>query len=251
MSRTRPSSGTTPTRPSLFAITGVLGIVLFSVALGVLGPQIVRRSSLAVGLPLSSVLEVVHAFYQAEEFMRWRRSPGDHSDGSDGSSLPEATITEAVKSALGGRVEILRIDAPRLVPASIQRDVALEYFERPGVAVVYRESLPGDSMVRPANLIMLYMPLDPGLRDLHARDEFGVLGLLGTGQPVVRMIRRGAGRTWILFWMTDDALYFLLAPSEELLDYVIEHSTLGLPGPMPATSARSLPRGPVERTVHS
>ena len=240
-----------PTRPSLFAISGVLGIVLFSVALGVLGPQIVRRSSLAVGLPLSSVLEVVHAFYQAEEFMRWRRSPGDPSDGSDGSRLAEDTITEAVESAMGGQVEVVRIDGPRLVPASIQRDVELEYFERPGVAVVYRETLPEDSMVRPANLIMLYMPVDPGLRDLHARDEFGVLGLLGTGQPVVRMIRRGAGRTWILCWMTEDALYFLLAPSEELLDYVIEHSTLGLPGPLPATSARSLPEGPIERTARS
>ena len=240
-----------PTRPSLFAITGVLGIVLFSVALGVLGPQIVRRSSLSVGLPLSSVLEVVHTFYQAEEFMRWRRSPGGPADGSDGSNLAEAAITEAVEAAMGGRVEVVRIDAPRLVPASIQQDVELEYFERPGVAVVYEETLPDDSMVRPANLIMLYMPLDPGLRDLHARDEFGILGLLGTGQPVVRMIRRGAGRTWILFWMTDDASYFLLAPSEELLDYVIEHSTLGLPGPLPATSARSMPCGPVERTVRS
>ncbi|MEC9232792.1 MAG: hypothetical protein VX403_02675, partial [Planctomycetota bacterium] len=92
---------------------------------------------------------------------------------------------------------------------------------------------------------------DPGLRDLHARDEFGVLGLLGTGQPVERMIRRGAGRTWILFWMTDDALYFLLAPSEELLDYAVEHSTLGLPGPMPATSARSSPSGPDEQIALS
>lgn len=240
-----------PTRPSLFAITGVLGIVLFSVALGVLGPQIVRRSSLAVGLPLSSVLEVVHAFYQAEEFMRWRRSPGNPSDGSHEPPLADATITEAVESAMGGRVEVVRIDAPRLVPASIQRDVELEYFERPGVAVVYEETLPDDSMVRPANLIMLYMPLGPGLRDLHARDEFGVLGLLGTGQPVERMIRRGAGRTWILFWMTDDALYFLLAPSEELLDYAVEHSTLGLPGPMPATSARSSPSGPDEQIALS
>ena len=238
MPRTTEPTMSPSQRPSMIAITGVLGIVLFSVILGVLGPQIVRRSSLAASLPLSSVLEVVHKYYQTEEFMRLRRSAGDSTNPRSGPpSIDDSDIRDAMRSAFGDRGEIVQIDAPRLVPVTIQRDVELEFFDRPGLAVIFEEQLPPDSLVRAANFIMLYMPTDPMLREVHARDEFGILGLLETGEPVLRAVSRGAGETWVFFWTTEDLTYFMLAPSEEMLDYAIEHSSVTGIAATPSSSA--------------
>ena len=54
--------------------------------------------------------------------------------------------------------------------------------------------------------------------------------VLGEGELVLRCISRLGSQTWIVFWFEREIMYFLLAPSEEMLDFVIDNT--GLPGPM-------------------
>lgn len=156
-------------RPSPVAIIGVLGIVIFSVGLGVLGPQIVRRGSVEVGLPLSALLDKIHVFYQTEAFLRLRGSSNTDSDG-ERTAVDEALVRSVVKQRFGPDAEVVMPDTPRLLLVDVQEDVEIESFEQPAVAVVYREQLPPNAQVLPADVMVLYMPVDRSLRGVHARN---------------------------------------------------------------------------------
>ena len=220
-------------RPSPVAIIGVLGIVIFSVGLGVLGPQIVRRGSVEVGLPLSALLDKIHVFYQTEAFLRLRGSSDTDSDG-ERTAVDEALVRSVVKQRFGPDAEVVMPDTPRLLLVDVQEDVEIESFEQPAVAVVYREQLPPNAQVLPADVMVLYMPVDRSLRGGHARHEFGVSEPLREGELIMRRITRGGAQTWIVFWFQQGLMYFLLAPSEEMLDFAIDNS--GLPGPSEGAS---------------
>lgn len=221
------------TRPSPVAIIGVLGIVIFSVGLGVLGPQIVRRGTVEVGLPLSALLDKIHVFYQTEAFLRLR---GSSNAGSDGETtvVDEALVRSVVEERFGRDAEVVMPDTPRLQLVDVQKDVQIEPFEQPAVAVVYREQLPENAQVLPADVMVLYMSVDRSLLGVHARNEFGVSEPLREGELILRRINRGGAQTWIVFWFREDLMYFLLAPSEEMLDFAIDNS--GLPGPSEGAS---------------
>ena len=216
-------------RPNPVAIIGVLGIVVFSVGLGVLGPQIVRRGSMTVGMPLSALLDQIHVFYHTEEFLRFRQSAAS-DPAVEAVALDDQAIRSVLTARFGDDSEFVVLDSPRLPVVAIQEDVDIKPFDRPGVAVIYRESLPETAQVRPANVMFLYMPSSEVLRELYARNEFGVPELLGEGELVLRCISRLGSQTWIVFWFEREIMYFLLAPSEEMLDFVIDNT--GLPGPM-------------------
>ena len=222
-------------RPSAVAIIGVLGIVIFSVGLGVLGPQIVRRNSMEVGLPLSTLLDKVHVFYQTEEFLRFRSSL-DRNRESDSEDLPEdAEVREALESMFGNDRAFLPIDSPNLRLVAVQRDVEIDLFDQPGLAVIYQEQLPDQSQVRAANTMVLYMPHRDGLQDLFARNEFGVPELLERGELVLRRISQGGVETWIIFWYDGELMHFLIAPSEQMIDRILDNT--GLPEPVEASSS--------------
>ena len=216
------------TRPSPIAIIGVLGIVIFSVGLGVLGPQIVRRGSTAVGMPLSALLDKIHVFYQTEAFLRLRGSSAAPSD-DETRVIDDQQVRSVVEDRFGIDSEILMIDSPRLPLVALREDLEIEPFDQPGIAAIYREQLPENAQVRPADVMVLYMPVDRSLRGLYARNEFGVSELLREGELVLRCISRGGTQTWIVFWFQGDLMYFLLAPSEEMLDFVLDNT--GLPEP--------------------
>jgi len=215
-------------RPSPVAIIGVLGIVVFSVGLGVLGPQIVRRGSVEVGLPLSALLDKIHVFYQTEAFLRLRGSSAAPSD-ADTVVVDEALVRSVVEERFGPDTEVVTPDTPRLKLVDVRKDVEIEPFEQPAVVVVYREQLPENAQVRPADVMVLYMPVARSLRGVHARNEFGVSEPLREGELILRRITRGGGQTWIVFWFQQDLMYFLVAPSEEMLDFALDNS--GLPEP--------------------
>ena len=215
-------------RPSAVAIIGVLGIVIFSVGLGVLGPQIVRRNSIEVGLPLSTLLDKVHVFYQTEAFLRLRGSSASSSD-ADTMVVDEALVRSVLEERFGPDSEAVTPDTPRLSLVEVRDDVEIESFEQPAVAVVYREQLPEEARVRPADVMVLYMPVDRSLRGVHARNEFGVSEPLREGELILRRITRGGAQSWIVFWFEQDLMYFLIAPSEEMLDFTIDNT--GLPEP--------------------
>ena len=219
-------------RPSPVAIIGVLGIVVFSVGLGVLGPQIVRRGSMAVGMPLSALLDKIHVFYQTESFMRFRNPSAPRDESSE--IIDQALIQSVLEARFGTEAGFVTIDSPRLPVVAIQEDVDIEPFDQPGVAVICREELPQTAQVRPADVMILYMPLDRSLRELYARNEFGISELLREGELVLRCVNRGGSQTWIVFWFQKDVMYFLLAPSEEMLDFVIDNT--GLPDPVGGTA---------------
>ena len=216
-------------RPSPVAIIGVLGIVIFSVGLGVLGPQIVRRGSVPVGMPLSALLDKIHVFYQTESFLRFRGSSSSPSDEAT-EGVDEALIGSVLEARFGADSELLTLASPRLPVVAIQEDVEIEPFDQPGVAVIYREELPENAQVRPADVMVLYMPGNRRLRELYARNEFGMSELLREGELVLRCVSRGGTQTWIVFWFRQDVMYFLLAPSEEMLDFAIDNT--GLPDPV-------------------
>ncbi|MAJ47362.1 MAG: hypothetical protein CBC35_08945 [Planctomycetes bacterium TMED75] len=219
------------TRPTAVGVVGVIGIIVFSVGLGVLGPQIVRRSSMEVGLPLSTVLDKVHVFYQTEEFLRFRRS--GTQDPVDTQKVDEQAIRSALDSMFGGDAGFIPLDSARLPPVAIQEDVTIDLFDQPGLAVIYQEQLPARARFRPANVMCLYMPFGDHLRELYARNEFGVPELLSQGELVLRCINQQGVQTWILFWYEQNVMHFLLAPSEEMIDFVIDKT--GLPEPVEAS----------------
>ena len=219
------------TRPSVVAVLGVIGIIVFSVGLGVMGPQIVRRSSMEVGLPLSTLLNKVHVFYQTEEFLRVRRSGAQ--DPVDASMVDDEAIRSALSSMFGNDAGFIALDSDRLPPVAIQEDVRIDLFDQPGLAVIYQERLPDLARFRPARVMFLYMPWGRTLRELSARNEFGVPGLLSQGELVLRCISQQGVQTWILFWYEQDVMHFLLAPSEEMIDFVIDKT--GLPEPVEAS----------------
>ena len=216
-------------RPSPVAIIGVLGIVIFSVGLGVLGPQIVRRGSMTVGMPLSALLDKIHVFYQTEVFLRFRNSPSTSPDEVT-EVADEALVRSVLDARFGVNFEVISLASPRLPIIAVKENVEIEPFDQPGVAVIYREQLPENAQIPPSNVIVLYMPSNGGLRELYARNEFGIPELLREGELVLRCISRGGSQTWIVFWFQGEVLYFLLAPSEEMLDFAIDNT--GLPDPV-------------------
>ena len=216
-------------RPSPVAIIGVLGIVIFSVGLGVLGPQIVRRGSMTVGMPLSALLDKIHVFYQTEAFLRFRNSPSTSPDEVT-EVADEALVRSVLDARFGANFEVISLASPRLPIIAVKENVEIEPFDQPGVAVIYREQLPENAQIPSSNVIVLYMPSNGGLRELYARNEFGIPELLREGELVLRCISRGGSQTWIVFWFQGEVLYFLLAPSEEMLDFAIDNT--GLPDPV-------------------
>jgi hypothetical protein len=225
-------NGYNPDRPSAVAIVGVIGIIVFSVGLGVLGPQIVRRNSVEVGFPLSTLLDKVHVFYQTEEFLRVRRSATEEGSG-DSQKIDDETIRSALQSVFGDDAGFIALHTGRLLPVAIQENVEIDLFDQPGLAVIYQEQLPDDARIRAANVMFLYMPCDRSLRELYARNEFGVPELLSQGEIVLRRTNQGGVQTWTIFWYERDVMHFLLAPSEQMLDFVIDNT--GLPGPVEAS----------------
>lgn len=219
------------TRPSAVGVVGVIAIIVFSVGLGVMGPQIVRRSSMEVGLPLSTLLDKVHVFYQTEEFLRFRRS--DTQDPVNTPRVDEQAIRSALNSLFGDDAGFIPLDSARLPPVAIQEGVTIDLFDQSGLAVIYQEVLPDQARFRPANVMFLYMPFGKHLRELYARNEFGVPELMSQGELVLRCINQQGMETWILFWYEQDVMHFLLAPSEEMIDFVIDKT--GLPDPMAAS----------------
>jgi hypothetical protein len=211
------------------AIIGVLGIVIFSVGLGVLGPQIVRRGSMTVGMPLTALLDKIHVFYQTEAFLRFRNSPSTPPDEVT-EVADEALVRSVLDARFGVNFEVISLASPRLPIIAVKENVEIEPFDQPGVAVIYREQLPENAQIPPSNVIVLYMPSNGELRELYARNEFGIPELLREGELVLRCISRGGSQTWIVFWFQGEVLYFLLAPSEEMLDFAIDNT--GLPDPV-------------------
>ena len=220
----QPDTGRDQDRVNPVAMAGVLLIVIASITIGVIGPQVTKRGNMAVGMPLMDLLDEARSFYDRET-----RNPRLRNR-----TTPVILRQSAVEAELATRFQ--GAHAPDLGPAgfrplAIDSTVHLDGFEQSGLSVLYKEGTDDVTSLNPGNMaLLLYLPYESDLLGVYARNHLGMPVSIGSGDLFIRRLAGSRGSSlWSATWKSRSVVHVLLTPSERSLDSII--STMGLSPP--------------------
>ena len=210
-----------------FAIAGVLGLVLTSITMGILGPQVNRRGNLAVGVPLIELLtQVEEIFYREERAAQSTR-------GALSRSISQSTVELAMSEQLGPNESPPDLTEVGFAPIRIDESVRIEDVNQTGIAVVYErmQATESDRATDSSGIVLfLSIPFIGNVENLYARDDLGVPASIESGALYVRRISVLRGPDlWSATWRVGSVLRVLVAPNEQLFDMVMELLELSEP----------------------
>ena len=208
-----------------FAVVGVLLLVIASIAIGVLGPQISQRGNMASGVPLGELLTQVYELFREEQRAAYLNR------GIQPSSIRQQTIESVIGEQLGPDEVPPDLAGLGFKPIRFDEGVRLADTPEKGIAVVYEQMgeviSGGDSQ---PIVLLLYLPFTGEMQSLYARDALGVPTSLETGEIYIRQIARMGGRDlWTATWRVGTILHLLVVPGEDLFDTVIDKFKLSEP----------------------
>lgn len=223
--QTDAKSSRSLSRVNPFALAGVLILVVVSVSIGIFGPKISQRGDLAVGIPLMDLLGEAHALYD-------RAAREAHSSLGMSPQIVRRSRVEHELSQLYGETEVAPdLEATGFEPVSLDASVRLQGFSRRGLAIVYEERaglrFPGEPQ---AVVMLLYLPFKDDIRGLYARNDLGVPVSIASGSLFVRRVSVLRGQDlWSATWRGSSVIHVLIAPSERILDALIDSMGLSKP----------------------